>query len=95
VLLAAVLVLATYWPAGNQPAPSVSHVSAVATFAGPSPTYVSELGPAVVQPPQPSTVLPVAGAGDSTAGSRLAPAAAAAAATFGVALVFAGLRLRD
>ncbi|MEX1255006.1 MAG: hypothetical protein WEE64_11775 [Dehalococcoidia bacterium] len=92
LLLGIALGALTFWlPAAR---PAMSETPSAALAAQPTPTYISELAPAVSIAPRPAAALPATGGVDGIRGvvptSKIAGLALALA---GLALIHAGLRL--
>ncbi len=71
-----------------------SEASSVAVAQQPTPTYVSELAPAVMQPPRESVALPASGAGAAGEAMPWARLGGVALALAGCAMVWGGLAMR-
>ena len=93
-LLLAVLFASNGWGIFGGGADHVSQASSVVAAPAPTATYVSELGPAVMQPPRQPAGLPASGAGANDEGAPWSPIAGVGLALVGAALVHFALRLR-
>ena len=92
-LLMAALLLGGGWLCAGPASPNASQVSAIGAAPSPTPTFFSELGSAVVQPPRESR-LPLSGSAEQAPPAPWPKLAGAALALGGATLVYLSLRMR-
>lgn len=93
-LLAGILLAASLWLAAPAGLHRMSETAAIAAPPPPTATYVSELGPASVQPPRHAVALPASGSGLDPAGLPWSQFAGLGLALAGALLLHVALTMR-